>query len=280
MSTRIIRAPSPKRRVLCPRLPRGGERYALPPEEARHLIHVLRLSDGDRVLAMDGEGASCVCQITRTQGQVFLVRDDSGAPPKKESGSVVPCTFAVGVLKNDTFSWVIEKLVELGITRLIPLACERTIVRGLTKDSSRFITRWQKIADQTLKQCGRDLRLQIAPPITPEGFMKTALAQADHWLWCDETSVDDPAPRMESLLSSPSSSAQPPTWGVLIGPEGGWSSAEQKRFSQETTPRITRVGLGPWVLRAETAAIAAAAILAHRFWNQPSVDKPSRAPLT
>jgi 16S rRNA (uracil1498-N3)-methyltransferase len=161
--------------------------------------------------------------------------------------------------------WVVEKAVELGVTRLVPVLTAHTVVQMDRKGPEAFRERWQKIADQALKQCGRLESLEVELPIELERLLTTPLEGMR--LWCDEQARDSAG--IPSLLgwlkSTVMDSSRSMNLHILIGPEGGWSQNERELFHREGSARLAAVGLGPLVLRAETAAIAALSLAASTF---------------
>jgi len=163
--------------------------------------------------------------------------------------------------------WIVEKAVELGVQRLIPVVTNHTVVQMKKKGPKAFQERWQKIADQALKQCGRLHRLEVDLPIPLEDVLSQRPPTSKMTrLWCDETSTGESPYLLNWLLTHP----LPPsgTIHLLIGPEGGWSSQEKSLLTQEVSishPGLQvecyRIDLGPQILRAETAAVFGASLL-------------------
>lgn len=240
------------KRVLCPKLPVPGQKVVIPESEAIHLTRVFRLSDGDRVEALDGRGNSVHAILRVEHGQAKLEYQAPGDAQK-----LLPLTLEMAVLKGDAMEWLVEKAVELGVKNLIPVLTAHTIVQMKNKGPEAFRERWQKIADQSLKQCGRTTRLEIALPIELESLLSEKKASAESVrLWCDEKSSGQAAELSEWLKE------RNPLTGLslLIGPEGGWSEIERALLSRESGENMVRIDLGPLVLRAETAALFAVAL--------------------
>jgi 16S rRNA (uracil1498-N3)-methyltransferase len=246
------------KRLLCPRLPSPGKPVELSSDEARHALQVLRLRNGERIEAMDGKGSATIATLRLREGKtVWLEKSDSAqesqTPPLSIGQQVVPLTLEVAILKGDAMEWVIEKSVELGAKRISPLITAHGVVKIDRKGPEAFLNRWRKIADQSLKQCGRLTAIEIDPPRD----LGTALAQTpatvqEPRFWCDEASRED-APLFLVQLQKQSSSIQ--RIRLLVGPEGGWSARERELLSKSA--HTYAVSLGPLVLRAETASISA-----------------------
>ena len=247
------------KRVLCSEIPRIGAPTEIPESEALHLTRVLRLGNGDLVEAMDGRGGSAIAKLKLRGKQAFLELSEKLEPSNIEfvQKQVVPVCLELAVLKGDAMSWAIEKAVELGILELTPILTAHTVVQLDRRGPEAFQEKWQKIADQALKQCGRLTRMTINPPISLEVLLATRQATR---IWCDEGSKEQ-SPNLNDFLIS---TALPEKLHVLIGPEGGWSDVERQLL--DTSAKS--VSLGPLILRAETAALFASSLAVARFRSQ------------
>ncbi len=244
------------KRILCARLPSLGKPVALDEHEGHHLTRVFRLPEGAQVEALDGKGHSVVATLRLRGGQVYLEASGERTVSVEAlpSSQTVPVRFEMAILKGDAMEFAIEKAVELGVTTLCPVMTDHTVVQVKAKGPEVFQGRWQKIADQALKQCGRLTALEILPP-TPldEVVASNPLSELVPRLWLEE-SIRERTPLLNEWLAA--RDPVPEGLTVLIGPEGGWSVAEKDLLAR--TAHTHPVSLGPLVLRAETAAIAAA----------------------
>lgn len=238
------------RRVLLPELPLGKKRFLLPKDEAKHLTRVLRIGAGDTIEAIDGHGNRATGIVEVVGSHVYLSLDNE---PRSETkaGDILPLTLACAILKTDAMHVAIEKATELGVKRFIPLLTERSVVKMESKPESHFLTRWQKIADQSLKQCGRLQQMTISNPVSLDQLLKDE-NNSTVWFFMDE-SLD--ANRASMLIDQDFNQET----GILIGPEGGWSAKERALI--EKLNQVRAISLGPLVLRAETALIASTAIV-------------------
>lgn len=247
-----------KKRLLCPTFPKPNLSVSLSDGEAHHAIHVLRLSDQDIVEILDGNGHRGHAKL-RTRGgpvRVEWIPEQSGtdaAAPFKDS--LLPVTLEMAVLKGNAMEWTVEKAVELGIGQLVPVLTAHTVVQIKNKGPAFYQDRWQKIADQALKQCGRTRGLKVLPPAPLENLIMDSQANPSFVrLWCDEKNDKSSSylfDWLQSNISLPYSEIK-----ILVGPEGGWSSAERLLLIRELASNpIQQIDLGPLVLRAETAAI-------------------------
>jgi 16S rRNA (uracil1498-N3)-methyltransferase len=251
------------KRILCPKLPRPGASVILSETEAHHALRVLRLRNGSQVQALDGNGnqvqATLKCHGERTE---LEYTDAALAQPCIEN--VLPLVLEVAILKGEAMEWVVEKAVELGVKRLIPVLTKHTVVQMKSKGPESFQTRWQKIADQALKQCGRLSRMEIALPTEFEALLTPDPTLTR--LWCDEYGREK-SPYLAKWIDENNSTLNQESLSlhILIGPEGGFSAIEREILLQENVSDVKRVHLGPAILRAETAALFAISVISSQM---------------
>jgi 16S rRNA (uracil1498-N3)-methyltransferase len=218
-------------------------------DDARHLARVLRAEPGQHYELSDNQSV-CLAEITQVaSGEVhfrLLGPVDSPAPP-------VRITLVASLIKFDRFEWLIEKATELGVAVVVPVAASRS-ESGLLDASRKRVERWRKIARESSLQSRRVTQPEI---LAPERLDRISISGLPLRFFLDEE------PGAASLVRSLRSiAAAPPSAGILIGPEGGWTPAERQHLGEIWSP----VSLGGQILRAETAAIAALSILMN-FWN-------------
>jgi len=246
------------RRLLVPNLHPG--RLPLPIDQAHHARDVLRLPEGEIVelFTADGRTARATLCTVNHEIVVAMVDEIAAASPAPQ------LTIASAVAKGARADWMIEKLSELGVARFIPLQTERSVVHPEGKGK---LDRWQRLAEESAKQSHRAGVMQISPLITLHKLLSTLDPTSTAYL-----STAPGALPIAHWLSAPSPSSTPgaaakpadlsvgltPNLCLLIGPEGGWSASELSHFE---TRRLTPLTLGATILRIETAAIAAAAIV-------------------
>lgn len=201
---------------------------ALSAEDHHHLSRVLRLPVGATVTAGDGRGAWRPCRLQ--DGQALAVDGEVVVDPTAEPS----LTVAFALVKGERPELVVQKLTEVGVDRIAPFVAERSVVRWDAGKADRHATRWRQIARQAAMQCRRTT-LPTVDAVVP--FAAVAAL---------------PGAARADLDGEPPSLSRPT---LLVGPEGGWSRGE-------VAAALPSVRLGPNVLRAETAAITAGAILA------------------
>ena len=208
--------------------------YFLDLEESHHLKDVLRLKEGDLIRLLDLGGKEFLARVEKL-GKEVLVRAEEIL--REEPSEEIQTVFLLPLLKKDILSFLIEKAVELGVSEVVPYFSSRTVVRP----SSNLVSKLQKRALQSLKQCGRLWPLKVARPLS----LKEALfLEAERKIVAYEREEKTP---LRGLLEGFSGKR------LLLasGPEGGFSEEELLLFKEAG---FESVSLGPLILRAETAA--------------------------
>ena len=234
-------------RFHCPLPLASGQRLALPAGPARH-VQVLRLQPGDALTLFNGEGGEFEARVTRMGRSEVEV--ELGAHQALEREAARAVHLLCGITANERMDWLVEKATELGAASLTPLLAERSVLKLKGERADKKRVHWQGVAVAAAEQCGRNR----VPPV------HEALALAD---WLAQSRPQ--ATGLRCLLSL-ADGARPlaqvatgtePLW-LLSGPEGGLSPAEE---AQALAAGFVPVTLGPRVLRAETAPLAALAAL-------------------
>ena len=247
------------KRLLCPTLPKPGHPVELPEDESKHATLVLRLGTGDSVELMDGKGNAVLAKLSVRGKSVFVEHaGDTKTIGLATTQEVLPVTLELALIKGDAMEWAIEKAVELGVKTFIPVLTAHSVVQIDRKGPQVFKERWQKIADQALKQCGRLSRMEVLLPIKLEQLLVDhAGNSSEPRLMCDESSRGE-APYLSQWLKDETQGGSSSLKGIriLIGPEGGWNEKERILL----TGSCVKISLGPLVLRAETAAVFASSL--------------------
>lgn len=245
-----------RRRFYAPRLSfsADGHTVALSTEEARHARDALRLGGGDEVFVFDGEGREYRSVIESVELRELTLRIVEETQPLKAE-SPLDLTLVVALLKGEKFDLVIQKATELGVTTLVPLTSARADVRiREPQDAARKVERWQRIALEAAKQCGRARLMQVSAPVNLDEVFG-AIADAQLKIMFSERDG-------ESLESALETESEINSIVAMIGSEGGWADDEIEAARTKGWQVVT---LGGRTLRAETAAIAVVALLQHRF---------------
>lgn len=224
----------------------------LGPEDSHHCADVLRLKTGDALTLFDGGGTVADAVLTEVHRKHCRVRIGTKtiSPPLRCS-----ITLAQAIPKGKTMDLILQKAVELGASTIVPLLTRRTVVRLDGEEGSRKQERWQQIALEACKQCGRNQVPLVTAPCTLEDFLKQR-----HGGSVLLTSLQPGAVTIkEALAKSPAHSAVT----VLVGPEGDFTPEES---AAALAAGATPVTLGPMILRAETAAIYCLSVLGHELF--------------
>lgn len=231
-----------------------GDIVALPEEVARH-VQVLRLEPGDALTLFNGRGGQCAARLVELGRRNALV--EVGAFEAVEAEAPYRITLAQGIAGGDKMDWLVEKAVELGVTRIAPLVTTRGVVRLSAERASRRLAHWEGIVRAACEQCGRNRIPQVQAP-----------CELPKWI---EASAACPDPGALRLMLSPRASiafdalpsaAPGGDITLLIGPEGGLSPEEE---ATALAHGFTALSLGPRILRTETAGVAVLAALAARW---------------
>ena len=228
-----------------------GTRVTLQGSAASHVTRVLRLRPADVLTLFNGRGGECAASIEKSDsGSVTVLVGEHRAVERE---SPLTLTLAQGVSRGERMDLVVQKATELGLSELMPLLTERSVVRLDAQQAARKVAHWRGIAVAACEQSGRNRLPEVATPAVLPEF--TAMASS--------------AVGGVRLLLSPGAALRlddvpaPVTHvTVLIGPEGGLTESEEELAR---SAGFLPVRLGPRVLRTETAAIAALTLLQRKF---------------
>ncbi|MBS0376561.1 MAG: 16S rRNA (uracil(1498)-N(3))-methyltransferase [Proteobacteria bacterium] len=226
----------------------AGERRQLAPGTAAHLTRVLRLEAGAPLVLFDGAGAEHTGTLARSHAGGVAV--EVGAPRVPLPESPLAITLAQGVSRGERMDYAIQKATELGVAAIAPLLCERSVVRLDAAQAERRAEHWRAVAVAAAEQCGRAVVPVLQPPRRLAAHLDAAAAARDGSvrLVLAPGASDGPAalPRGLARLE------------LLIGPEGGLADGE---LAAAAAAGYRPLRLGPRILRTETAAAAAIAVL-------------------
>jgi 16S rRNA (uracil1498-N3)-methyltransferase len=227
----------------------SGDKLALDEREAHYLGHVLRLKRGDELVAFNGLGterAASVGNLQRRAAELELRATVDALP-----GSRLELTLVQALPKSDAMDLIVQKATELGASAIVPVYTEFSVVKLDAERAQRRVEHWRRIAESACEQCGRHVPPSILAP-GPLSDSLEVLAAETRLALDTETSA-----RLADALAPPQRVA------IAVGPEGGFGASDWRRLD---AARFARVGLGPRVLRAETAALTACAV-AQSLWG-------------
>jgi 16S rRNA (uracil1498-N3)-methyltransferase len=242
-----------RRRLFVPAERLGGARLTIEGDDHRYLARVLRARPGDRLAVFDGAGTEIDAEITRVgprDAELAL----GGRRTVSSSAAAVAVTLLVAVPRGERMDLLVQKTTELGVARIVPVVAGRSVARPEAKARAR----WEKIAREAARQCGR----ADVPRVDAPAALAAALADAElpglrFALWEGEHGRALRAALADAYGATAAGVARPAT-ALLIGPEGGFDPTE---IEEARVAGFVPVGLGPRILRVETAAIAAVTLV-------------------
>lgn len=218
--------------------------------DAHHLLHVMRAKIGDKLVVVGSDSRVAEAEI------VSILADSAQVKFLQElentTDSPVEIILAQCLPKAAKMEFIVQKAVELGASMVVPLKSQNCVVRYDEGKAASKQAKWQKVADEAAKQCGRTRRLQVEAVKTLSDFAAWASDADIKVLFCYEE--EDSCTIGQAL----SAAGECTGYGVLIGPEGGFTPEEAAMIKAKGGQAVT---LGPRILRAETAALAALAVV-------------------
>ncbi|MFH1044276.1 MAG: 16S rRNA (uracil(1498)-N(3))-methyltransferase [Pseudomonadota bacterium] len=221
-----------------------GAEIVLPEAAARHAVSVLRLQAGDSLKLFNGLGGEYSAKLVAVSKRETRVRLIEFHAAERESPLAI--TLALGISAGERMDYSLQKATELGVTAIQPLATERSLVKLAGERADKRLQHWQHVVIAACEQCGRNR----VPAVAPVQTLFAYLAAADR--------------NRRRLLLSPNAPTPlkrvPPAAAVvlLVGAEGGFAPSE---YQAAEASGFEPVSLGPRILRAETAPVAALAVL-------------------
>lgn len=212
-----------------------GVSVELDPKQANYLGNVMRLRQGAELLVFDGQSGEWLARIGEAAKNRMALTVDRRT---REAESIPDVWLAFAPVKRAQTDWLVEKATELGVARLVPVMTQRTVAERVRLD------RLESIAIEAAEQCGRTRLPDIAEPMPLRRFVEE-LDAPRHLYFADEGGG---APAATTFREGPAA--------ILVGPEGGFTD-EERAFVRESG--ASAISLGPRILRAETAALAALA---------------------
>ncbi|MET3699295.1 16S rRNA (uracil1498-N3)-methyltransferase [Bacillus oleivorans] len=226
-------------------------------EDAHHISRVMRMKAGDSFIAVLPDGSSSQCKILQTaESKVF-----AKALGWKQEEKELPIKVAIGsgLPKGDKLEWIIQKGTELGAHTFIPFNAARSIVKWDPKKSEKKLVRWEKIAKEAAEQSHRTTVPGITPPVELMKLIETGLEYRFKVIAYEEEAKNGHSSKFASLLAkmTPGDSLL-----VIFGPEGGLTAEEVSILENNG---FISVGLGPRILRTETAPLYVLSAISYHF---------------
>lgn len=244
----------------------AGQHLPLDERAAHYLRNVLRRAAGDPVLVFNGRDGEYAATISQCDKRLVILTLES-RQREQEGGPDIWLCFAP--LKKDAVDFLVEKATELGVAAFHPVFTQNTAAARLNLD------RLTANAIEAAEQCERLTLPKVAEPLSLDQCLAT-WDNNRHILLCAE--AGDALPMADALHRFTGTSSKPNSWAILCGPEGGFARTELDRLIK--LPFVTSVGLGPRILRADTAALAALsifqAVIGDGKLRPPQSIRPSR----
>jgi 16S rRNA (uracil1498-N3)-methyltransferase len=222
---------------------------SLPEAAAAHVARVLRLRPGARLVLFDGTGADFPAEISEVAGSRVRARIHERVEGLPESPLAV--TLVQAVSRGERMDWTLQKATELGVRRIQPVLAARSVVRLDERQGERRLRHWQAVVASACEQCGRSILPVMEPPLELPRYLAGPRGEALRLVLSPDgaSSLAAIAVRLDRDVAGVE---------LLIGPEGGLETAE---VAAAVHAGFEPAGLGPRVLRTETAGIVALAVL-------------------
>lgn len=252
-------------RVILPdRSLKSGTRHRIDAALRHRLVDVLRLRVGDGIVVVDREGRTFSARLV-TERRFWALEILDLRPDEHAVRDSISIRLILGLLKSDRTEWAIQKVTEMGVSEIRVALCERCVPRPALFESGRRLARMRRVAGEAARQCHR----ASVPEVSLHPDLSSALrgwSPLGVHFFMDEAMT---APSLASVLAG--TSAGDVT--LAIGPEGSFSPAERETL---ITSGFTPAGLGPRVLRAETAAVVAVTVVQVLLGDLSGMTAPSR----
>jgi len=224
-------------------------------EQARHAEKVLRLKPGDFIQAFDGTGCEYILELKGRHNGILTARIQNIFTDNNEP--LVRLYLAQGLAKGDKMNTIIQKAVEIGVSTIYPFTSEHTVVNlGPTKAEKKR-DKWEVIAREACKQCRRSIIPEIKPIVTFENLLMEIGSKVAIMLYENEEQLG-----LKDVLKQNKERYAGNEVFVLVGPEGGFAHHEVEAARKKD---IYVAGLGPRILRTETAGIAVSSIIMYEY---------------
>lgn len=230
-----------------------GDSIELPPDEAKHALGVMRLKAGAAIVVVDGKGMGYKAEITKTKGKQSVMAR-TFATVRRFGEPSMQLTLAAGLSAGSKFDTVIEKGTELGVSRFVPLLCEKGKVKlDDVQKIARRASRFRKVALAAMKQCRRSCQPEVAEQVAVRDYLASLETDGPRLIF---------HPADGAGLSVLDNAMLPAEIVLMVGPESGFSDEE---VAAAREANFQPISLGSRILRAETAGPVAVALVMDRF---------------
>ncbi|MBS4215600.1 MULTISPECIES: 16S rRNA (uracil(1498)-N(3))-methyltransferase [Neobacillus] len=233
------------------------DRFFIDEEDRHHIVKVMRMELGDQIICVDPDGKQAICRLAEITDE----RVAADVVQWKEEVSELPIsvTIASGLPKGDKLEWIIQKGTELGAHQFIPFTAVRSVVKWDEKKAAKKIDRWQKIAKEAAEQSHR----AMLPEVERAMSFKELLAKSNEFDYKLAAYEEESRNGETSVFSAVLKQLKPGESLLLVfGPEGGLSDEEVQQLKLNG---FDLCGLGPRILRTETAPLYSLAAISYHF---------------
>ena len=233
-----------------------NEVFDFPPDQAHQIFRVLRLKNGQHIMALDGSGYEYEVELLQVEGDVV-----SGEVLSKKLTCGEPAVFInlyLGLTQREKFEWTLQKCTEVGVSFFTPVISSRSLVQK-EKNNAKKMERWQRIIQEAAEQSGRGKVPGICEPLGFENALEQIKQKAAPALVLWESEDQNGVKDFTQKIISPNPLKN---IAMLVGPEGGYSEAEIQQCLQSGIMPVT---IGKRILRMETAAVVGSALLLYEL---------------
>jgi len=232
-------------------------RFILEKEDRHHIVNVMRMQSGDRIICVDPQGKGAMCRIVEMTDDQLLA--DVVEWIETNAELPISVTIASGLPKADKLEWIIQKGTELGANQFMPFTAARSVVKWDDKKAGKKLDRWQKIAKEAAEQSHRGRISEVINPISFKELLSKS-KQFDHKLAAyEEVSREGEVSVFSSVLKQMKAGE---SLLLVFGPEGGLAEEEVMQLKNNG---FLLCGLGPRILRTETAPLYSLAAISYHF---------------
>lgn len=235
----------------------NDHRFLIGAEDRHHIVKVMRMQIGDQIICVEPDGKQAICQIAEITDEQVV----ADVVQWKEEISELPIsvTIASGLPKGDKLEWIIQKGTELGAHEFQPFSAARSVVKWDEKKAVKKLERWQKIAKEAAEQSHRTFLPEVVSPLS----FKALLEKSKHYHHKLAAFEEESRNGETSIFSSTLQKIKKGESLLLVfGPEGGLSEEEVQRLKEN---EFALCGLGPRILRTETAPLYTLAAISYHF---------------
>jgi 16S rRNA (uracil1498-N3)-methyltransferase len=232
-------------------------RFSIQDDDRHHIVKVMRMAVGDEIICVERDGKQAVCKLAEITDESVVAEVVQW---KNENPELpISVTIASGLPKGDKLEWIIQKGTELGAREFVPFSATRSVVKWDEKKAAKKIDRWQKIAKEAAEQSHRTIIPEVKAPMSMKQLLAISKEYDYRLAAFEEESRAGEASAFSSVLKQ---MKQGESLLLVFGPEGGLADEE---VQQLTNNGFTICGLGPRILRTETAPLYTLAAISYHF---------------